>query len=239
MGNGVLGSSVTHGSHNLDMWSYVQYRRLCAEAARSRTAEREKHEKRSIDPDSEAKSPTDAKNANRGFVVRAANDDDPLDPRNWPLASRAKNIAILSLLIFVQAWAGADASMANTVASQELGVSSVAENAYTAAYLFGISSGALFAGPLSETVGRNPTYLASTFCFLLFVLGSALARSLASQVVCRFFVGLFSSATLAINGASVRDQFRPVKRAFVFPVIAWANVAGKDLSALFAWSTRS
>jgi hypothetical protein len=40
-------------------------------------------------------------------------------------------------------------------------------------------------------------------------------------------VGLFASATLAINGSSVGDQFRPVKRTFVFPIVAWANVAGK------------
>ena len=207
------------------MWSYVQYRRLGAEAAREPAAQRE-NKKATGDVDLEAKSSTEIKSPG-DFVIRATDDDDPLNPRNWPLSSRTKNIAILSLLIFVQAWAGADASMANSMASKELGVSSAAENAYTAAYLFGIGSGALFAGPLSETVGRNPTYLASTFCFLLFVLGSALSRTLASQVVCRFFVGLFSSATLAINGASVRDQFRPVKRAFVFPVIAWANVAGK------------
>ncbi|KAK3339669.1 major facilitator superfamily domain-containing protein, partial [Lasiosphaeria hispida] len=110
--------------------------------------------------------------------------------------------------------------------------SSVAENAYTAAYLFGIGAGSLPAGPLSETLGWNPTYLASTFCCLLFVLGSALTRSFTGQVVCQFFVGLCSSATLAVNGASVRDQFRPVKRAFVFPVVAWANVSAPVIAPI-------
>jgi hypothetical protein len=61
---------------------------------------------------------------------------------------------------------------------------------------------------------------------MFFVLGSALTSTFGGQLVCRYFVGLFASATLAINGASVGDQFRPVKRAFVFPVIAWANIAG-------------
>lgn len=115
--------------------------------------------------------------------------------------------------------------MANTKASQAFHVSKEAESLSTAMYLFGISSGSLFAGPLSETVGRNPTYLVSTFCFLLFVLGAALTPTFGGQVVCRYLIGLFSSATLAINGASVRDQFRPVKRSFAFPVIAWANIA--------------
>jgi MFS family permease len=64
---------------------------------------------------------------------------------------------------------------------------------------------------------------------MFFVLGAALAPTFGGRIVCRFFIGLFASPTLSINGASVRDQFRPVKRAFVFPIIAWANVAGKRL----------
>jgi MFS transporter, DHA1 family, multidrug resistance protein len=161
--------------------------------------------------------------------VRPTGDDDELDPHNWPLAARCKNIAILSLLIFAQGWAGAAESMANSAIKTEFGISSTAENLSTSMYLFGIGSGALFAGPLSETVGRNPTYLISTFFYMLFVLGSALTPTFGGQIVCRYLVGLFSSATLSINGSSVGDQFRPVKRAFVFPVVAWANVAGKCL----------
>jgi MFS family permease len=165
--------------------------------------------------------------------VRISGDDDPLDPRNWPLISRCKNIAILSLLIFVQAWAGAAESMANAEASKAFHVEKTTETLSTAMYLFGVGSGSLFAGPLSETVGKNPTYLVSTLCYLFFVAGSALTPTFRGQVVCRYFVGLFSSATLAINGSSVKDQFRPVKRAFVFPVIAWANVARMDQKSPF------
>ncbi|ELR08293.1 hypothetical protein GMDG_03091 [Pseudogymnoascus destructans 20631-21] len=236
------------------MWSYVQYRRIGKHAteeirktsrmasdhsshavedllavARGRaplsgglsalpleggrsSANREQHDRR--------------KKSSNKITVRISGEDDPLDPRNWSLLSRCKNIAILSLLIFVQAWAGAAGSIANTAASQEFHVGKVAENLSTAMYLFGIGSGSLFVGPLAETVGRNPTYLVATFVYLLFVLGSALTPTFGGQVFCRYCVGLFSSATLAINGSSVRDQFRPVKRAFVFPVIAWANVAG-------------
>lgn len=152
---------------------------------------------------------------------------DPLNPQNWPLISRCKNIAVLSILIFVQGWAGASESMANSVASSKFHVSRTAQNLDTAMYLFGIGTGAPFTGPLSETVGRNPVYLGATFCYLFFVFGSAMATTFGGRITCRYFVGLFSSATLGINGSSVRDQFRDVKRAFVFPIIAWANVIGK------------
>ncbi|KAH8646084.1 major facilitator superfamily domain-containing protein [Xylariales sp. PMI_506] len=172
--------------------------------------------------------------------VEEEGDDDPLNPMNWNLMSRAKNILILSLLIFVQAWSGAAESMANSAASKEFAVGQVAENLSTAMYLLGIGSGALFAGPISETVGRNPTYLVATFFYLFFVLGSALTPTFGGQVVCRYLVGLFSSATLSINGSSVRDQFRPVKRSLVFPVIAWANVAAPAIAPIAGgWITQN
>ncbi|CAG8902998.1 unnamed protein product [Penicillium egyptiacum] len=173
-----------------------------------------------------------AADGNGCIWVRIRDETDQLDPKNWTLLSRFKNIVILSLLIFAQAWAGSADSQANERASREFGVSQTAENLSTAMYLFGISSGSLFAGPFSESIGRNPTYLVSTLMFLLFVLGSARTRTFAGQVICRYFVGLSSSATLSINGSSVGDQFRPVKRAFVFPMIAWANIAGPTISPI-------
>jgi len=219
------------------MWNYVQYRQL----GRKIEVEAGKHpdsaqqpwqnrRKQDTEGSSHAAIGNDSRiNGDDKIVVSVEGDDDDLDPRNWPLLLRAKNIAILSFLIFTQAWAGAAASMANSAASKEFGVSQVAENLSTAMYLFGIGIGAFFGGPLSETIGRNPTYLIPSFFYLFFVLGTALTPTFGGQVVCRFFVGLFASATLSINGGSVADQFRPVKRAFVFPVIAWANVAGKPV----------
>jgi DHA1 family multidrug resistance protein-like MFS transporter len=38
----------------------------------------------------------------RQWMVSLA-EDDPLDPKNWPLVDRCKNIAISSFLIFTQA----------------------------------------------------------------------------------------------------------------------------------------
>ncbi|KAM5354689.1 hypothetical protein ACJ41O_001336 [Fusarium nematophilum] len=166
------------------------------------------------------------------ILVRSEGEDDPLSPLNWPVLSRAKNMFILCFLVFTQAWAGAAPSMGNLAASQEFHVSQVAENLATAMYLFGVGTGALFAGPISETVGRNPTYLVATCCYLCFVLGSALTPTFGGQVACRYFVGLSASATLTINGASVNDQFRPVKRALVFPIVAWANVAAPVIAPI-------
>ena len=225
------------------MLSLIQYRRLGRDVQREHessianaAAHQEKRASTTPSPDAQhgsqqrgntGETASRRESTQSTFWVRSEGDDDPMDPRNWPLTSRSRNIAVLCLLIFVQGWAGGAESMVTSEAAKEFGVSPQAENLATAMYLFGIATGALFAGPLSETVGRNPTYLVSTFIYLLFVLGATLSPNFGGHIVCRYFVGLFSSATLSINGASVRDQFRPVKRAFVFPVIAWANVAGE------------
>ncbi|KIW23282.1 uncharacterized protein PV07_11493 [Cladophialophora immunda] len=237
------------------MWSLVQYQRIGKQVEHEwkEKGHKQDHDRKSAFRDVEAASERRILRGSNGaleeesseerpgseggstsgngkIVVDITGDDDPIDPHNWPLFARCKNIAVLCLLIFSQGWASAADSMANSRMSQEYGVSKVAANLSQALYLLGIGSGCLFCGPLSETVGRNPTYLGATVCYLCFVLGTALTSNLGGRIVCRYFVGVFASATLGINGASVSDQFRPVKRAFAFPVIAWANVAAPMLA---------
>ncbi|KAK4145081.1 major facilitator superfamily domain-containing protein [Dichotomopilus funicola] len=221
------------------MWFLIQRRRLYQQAE-AETA-KQAHDRSNPQPQEPTNDDTknNQPNDNHGnltkhnkIYIRSTTTDDPLDPRNWPLLSRAKNIALLAYLIFAQAWAGAAESMANRAASIEQNHSRVAENLVVAMYLFGVGMGSLLAGPVSDTIGRNATYLTGSFVYLCFVLGAALAPGFGGRVMCRFGVGLAGSATLTGNGASVRDQFRPVKRAFVFPVIAWANVAAPMMAPI-------
>lgn len=158
-------------------------------------------------------------------IVELEGDNDPIDPHNWPLLKRARTILLLSMLVFTQAWAGACDSLGNQRASAQYHVSPVAEDLSTAMYLFGIGSGCLFVGPLSQTLGRNPVYLSGSLIYLCFILGTSLAKNFASQVLFRYLAGLASSAALGINGATVGDLFRPVERSLWFPIIAWVNVA--------------
>jgi predicted MFS family arabinose efflux permease len=223
------------------MWSLIQHRRLQRQAVAQFSKGQLQPEKHGGSASPGVQSPADDAESTQHLppylqpshdddgkiYVKTTGDDDPLDPRNWPLLHRSKNIAVLSYLVFVQAWAGAAESMANSTTSSEQGHSKVAENLTITMYLVGIGVGSLFAGPVSESVGRNPTYLVSSFCYLCFVLGAALSPNFGGRMVCRFLMGLFASPTLSVNGSSVKDQFRPVKRAFVFPIIAWANVACK------------
>jgi len=99
----------------------------------------------------------------------------------------------------------------------------------TACYVWGIALGALAAGPISETVGRNPIYTLSRLFHLCFILGSALAPNLATQLVCRFLAGLGASIISAIHGASVADVFDANGRSWAWPWVALSSFLGEYL----------
>lgn len=92
--------------------------------------------------------------------------------------------------------------------------------------MFGIAIGAIFAGPISETVGRNPIYIGSRVLHLGFLLGTALAGNLATQLACRLLAGLGASIILAIHGASIADIFGPEGRSLAFPLVALSSFIG-------------
>ncbi|KAF2085505.1 MFS general substrate transporter [Saccharata proteae CBS 121410] len=170
-------------------------------------------------------------NTNDGkIVVISEGSQDPTDPRSWSSRKRYWNLFMVCFLVFAQVWAGAANSLADNQAAAILHVSQVAESLETSIYLIGVGFGAFFAGPLSEAFGRNPVYIIATFIYMLFVAGTGVVDTYGGQITCRFFVGLFASATLTINGGSINDQFSPLERSYVFPILALANIAPVALS---------
>lgn len=73
--------------------------------------------------------------------------------------------------------------------------------------------GPLIWAPLSEIYGRIPIYHITNVGFLAFTVGCALAPSLASLIVFRFFAGFFGSCITANGGASFGDMIPLEKRA--------------------------
>lgn len=69
-----------------------------------------------------------------------------------------------------------------------------------AIFVAGYCVGPLVWGPLSESVGRRPVFLASFVVYTGFQVGSALARNTASVLIFRFLGGMFAAAPLANSG---------------------------------------
>ncbi|PON21402.1 hypothetical protein TGAM01_v209703 [Trichoderma gamsii] len=160
------------------------------------------------------------------FVVSFEGPDDPLNPRNWSLTKRVFctfNVGMIALVV------GMAASIDSAViarAAKDFGVSQVAEALATGLFLVGFGFGALVAGPMSETVGRNPVYFGSLAIYMLFLMGAGLSKSLGAQVVCRFFAGFFGESPLSTVGGSISDMWDPLNRLIAFPIFATAGLMG-------------
>lgn len=97
--------------------------------------------------------------------------------------------------------------------------------------------------PLSEIYGRNIIYHVCNVCFIGLVVGCALAPSLNSLIVFRFFSGVFGSCPITNGGGSIADMVSQEKRGLAMaffsvgplmgPIIG--PVAGGFLSNAKGW----
>jgi len=108
---------------------------------------------------------------------------------------------------------GALPFMSAPAAAGGLGLTPLTEGIVTSALVFGAAFGSLMAGTLSDKYGRRMTLLGLSLVFMIGVLGTALAPSVAVMVAMRFVLGL------AVGGASstvpvfIAEMAGPARRA--------------------------
>jgi len=160
------------------------------------------------------------------IIVEWDGPDDSLNPRNWSMARRLTAFAIIWFNVFALDWASSADSQASSKIARSFHVSEEADSLSSTMYTVGIAVGSLFAGPISESVGRNPIYIASRILNVAFLLGVALAPNFGAYLAFRFLAGLGGSTLLCIHGASTADLFNPIERTWAWPIIALASFAG-------------
>jgi major inositol transporter-like SP family MFS transporter len=108
---------------------------------------------------------------------------------------------------------GALPFMSTPIENGGLGLTPVTEGVVTSALVFGAAFGSLMAGTLSDKYGRRTTLMGLAFVFLIGVLGTTFAPSVAVMVAMRFVLGL------AVGGASstvpvfIAEMAGPSRRA--------------------------
>ena len=166
------------------------------------------------------------------FVVGYEGPDDPNDPHNWPLWQRIRCTMLVASIGCVVGIASAIDSSALKPAAEEFHVAEVVESMATGLFLIGFGLGALFAGPISETVGRNPVYITTLAIYMIWIMASALSPNIGAQLAFRFLAGLFGSTPLTCAGGSISDLWNPLERVFAFPVFANAAFTGPLLGPI-------
>lgn len=174
------------------------------------------------------------------FVVGYEGPDDPNDPHHWPLTKRIACTFMVAAIGCVVGIASAIDSSVLSKAAQDFHVAEVTESLATGLFLIGFGCGALFAGPISETVGRNPVYITTLAIYMIWIMASALSPNIGAQLVFRFLAGLFGSTPLTCAGGSISDLWNPLERVFAFPVFANAAFTGPLLGPVIGgWIAQS
>ena len=160
------------------------------------------------------------------FVVGYEGDKDIMDPHNWSFTTRIGATVNIASIGWIVGFASSVDSAALTQASRDFGVSEIAESLATGLFLIGFGVGALFAGPVSETIGRNPVYITTLSLYMIFIMASALAPNIGAQLTFRFIAGCFAATPLTCAGGSISDLWNPLERVYAFPVFANAAFMG-------------
>lgn len=159
------------------------------------------------------------------YLVESA-PNDLSTPRDWPQSRRVPATIIVFCVVLVCGWASSANSSSDKRAAASLHVSTETEGLATALFLFGVAIGALLSGPISETVGRNFSYLVFMFLYMVMALITALAPNIAVQLVFRFLAELFASPPLTIYGGSLADMYDNVERSLIWLFFALSPILG-------------
>lgn len=142
--------------------------------------------------------------------------DSSEDPRNWSAWYKALVVFSLSFSTLVVVCYSTSYTATLEPMMQDLSHTSntTIPTLGVTTYLFGLAIGSLILAPISETYGRRPVYIIALFCFFILVLPCALAKSITTIVVVRFFGAVAGSACIAnapgTLGDMVADQYRTV-----------------------------
>lgn len=160
------------------------------------------------------------------FVVGYEGEKDIMNPHNWSKVTRIGATMNVAAIGWIVGFASSIDSAALMQATADFGVSEVTESLATGLFLVGFGVGALFAGPISETIGRNPVYIATLTIYMIFIMASGLAPNIGAQLAFRFIAGCFASTPLTCAGGSISDLWGPMERVYAFPVFANAAFMG-------------
>jgi hypothetical protein len=152
--------------------------------------------KRTVERERIPHAPIPLSNLDEG-VVGWESQDDPAMPLNFPARKKWLIVGLLSGITLLTPFASSILAPGISSLSKEFGNTNQVIGAMTVSvYLLGYVIGPLFLAPLSELYGRRPVLAVANVFFCLWLIGCALAPSIESLIVFRFFSGIGGSGCL-------------------------------------------
>lgn len=141
------------------------------------------------------------------IMVEFEGDNDPENPKNWPLGYKILFIAQIMILTTFVYMASAIYTPGEEQIMKDMGVGTVVATLPLTLFVFGYGIGPMIFSPLSENArfGRTSIYIITLFIFFILQIPTALVKNIAGLCVLRFIAGIFASPCLATGGASIGD----------------------------------
>lgn len=159
---------------------------------------------------------------------------DKENPKNLSTGTKWLYTVLLGIICFVVALGSAivTGDIAGPVAyfgvSQEVIILST-----VTVFVLGFGVGPLIFAPLSEELGRKIIYTSTLGLAVIFIIPCAVARNIATLLVCRLIDGILFSAPMTLIGGSLADIWEAEERGKAMAVFSAAPFLGPVMGPIF------
>ncbi|KAI8059316.1 major facilitator superfamily domain-containing protein [Gongronella butleri] len=153
-------------------------------------------------------------------------------PMHWSNRKKYSQFAIVFLNAFLCYFSSAVYIPALTTLKVVFDVDLTTINSTVSLFIVVTGIAPMFWAPLSERIGRKPTYLASTALYAVFSLISGFAVNLPMFYVFRILQGIACSASVGVGGGTVTDIFEPRVRGKAMGIFLLGVIIGPAVGPL-------
>ncbi|AEO68651.1 uncharacterized protein THITE_121452 [Thermothielavioides terrestris NRRL 8126] len=166
-------------------------------------------------------------------IVGWESQDDPAMPLNFPTAKKWLIVGLLSVITLLTPFASSILAPGIERLDREFGnTNDIVGTMTVSIYLLGYVIGPLFLAPLSELYGRRTVLTAANVFFCVWQIGCALAPSIATLIVFRFFTGIGGSGCLTLGAGVISDVFRADQRGFAMGIYTLGPLVGPTVGPI-------
>ncbi|THC98321.1 hypothetical protein EYZ11_002182 [Aspergillus tanneri] len=166
------------------------------------------------------------------YEVDFQDESDQMNPKNWSLKAKSLCIAVLSYNTLIVVLYSTSYTSGVTDIAAEFNSSNTIVTLGLTFYLIGLAIGSMLTAPLSEVYGRKPVSVTCLFIFTVLIIPCALAKSVVTLVVVRFFGALFGSVMISTAPGMVSDLVNDEQRALAMSIWSIGPVNGPVLGPI-------
>lgn len=135
------------------------------------------------------------------------------DSRHWSHSKKWGTTVIISLMGFISPLGSSILVPGNGFVDHTFSLGSRTLSLLPVSlFVVGLGIGPFILAPCSETVGRQPVYIITSFVFIAFNLASAFSPNFVALNILRFFAGAAGSTGPSLGAGSIGDMFAPKER---------------------------